>query len=148
MNARIVKLFALLVGGPIALLLIGVGAYLLTDYIAYRKVEITTALLRDGKYDPARDFTFDRACTFPPESGLAYDLLTQRGYRELDAIVPDTYTNWTLVLIDDNKKTFRTLYVLEPSVKFGGIVCNSKITLRTEISDGRLTAYVEEAKAH
>jgi len=148
MGARIVKSFALAICGSMVLLLAGVGIYLLTDYIAYQKVEITTALLRDGKYDPAQHFTFDRACIFPPESGSAYDLLSKRGYRELDAIVPDTFTNWTLVLIDDKKKTFRTLYALEPSVKFGGTVCNSKITLRTEVSDGHLTAYVEEAKAH
>jgi len=146
MNARIVKSFALVIGAPIALLLIGVGIFLLTDYIAYQKVEITTALLRDGRYDPAQHFTFDRACTFPPESGSAYDLLWKRGYRELDAIVPDTFTNWTLVLIDDKEKTFRTLYVLEPSVKIGSVVCNSKITLRTEVSDGHLTAYVEEER--
>lgn len=144
MNIRFVKF--LVVGAPILLILIGVGIFLVGDYIAYQKVEITTALLRDGKYDPSRYFTFDRACTFPPESGGAYQLLESRGYRELDPIFPDTFTNWTLVLIDDSKKTFRTLYVLEPRVKFNAGVCNSKITLRTEMSDGQLTAYVEEAR--
>jgi hypothetical protein len=136
----------LIVGTPILLVLIGVGIFLVGDYIAYQKVEITTALLRDGKYDPSRDFTFDRACTFPPESGGAHLLLVSRGYRELDPIFPDTFTNWTLVLINDSKKTFRTLYVLEPMVKFNAGVCNSKITLRTEMLDGQLTAYVEEAR--
>jgi hypothetical protein len=144
MNGRLVKF--LVVGAPILLVLIGVGSFLVGDYIAYQKVEITTALLRDGKYDPSRYFNFDRACTFPPESGGAYLLLEARGYRELDPIFPDTFTNWTLVLIDDSKKTFRTLYVLEPRVKFNTAVCNPKITLRTEMSDGKLTAYVEEAR--
>ena len=141
-----VKSLVLMIGGPIALLLIGVAIYLFTDYIAYQRVEITTALLRDGMYDPAQHFTFDRACTFPPESSGAYDFLSKRGYRELDAIVPDTFTNWTLVLIDDGKRTFRTLYALEPVVKSPGIICNPKITLRTGMSDGHLTAYVEEAR--
>jgi hypothetical protein len=117
------------------------------DYIQYQKVEITSALLRDGRYDPALHFTFDRACVFPPESALAYTWFTARGYRELDKIFPDTFTNWTLVLVDDNKKTFRTLYVLEPSVKFGGgIICNSNITLETAKVNGQITAYVKEAK--
>jgi hypothetical protein len=146
MNARILKSLVLIIGGPTALLLIGVAIYLLSDYIAYQKVEITTALLREGMYDPARHFIFDRACTFRPESSGTYDLLSKRGYRELDAIFPDTFTNWTLVLIDDSKKTFRTLYVLEPRVKSPGVVCNRNIALRTEMSDGHLTAYVEEAR--
>jgi hypothetical protein len=147
MNMRIVKSLVL-VCAPIVLILIGVGGFLVRDHIAYQKVEITTALLRDGKYDPSRYFAFDRACTFPPESGGAYLLLESRGYRDLDPILPDTFTNWTLVLIDDNKKTFRTLYVLQPRVKFDKTVCNPKITLRTEMSDGQLTAYVEEARIH
>jgi hypothetical protein len=149
MSSRTIKLLAFTVCSLIALLLVGVSTPLLIDYIQYQKVEITSALLRDGKYNPALHFTFDRACVFPPESGLAYTWLTERGYRELDKIFPDTFTNWTLVLIDDNKKTFRTLYVLEPSVKFGGgIICNSKITLETVTVDGQTTAYVKEANAH
>ena len=146
LNVRIAKSLAVVVGAPIALLLAGVAILLITDYMAYQKVEITTALLRDGRYDPAKHFTFDRACTFPPESGGAYDFLWKRGYRELDEIFPDTFTNWTLVLIDDSKKTFRTLYALEPSVRSPGAVCNLRITLRTEMSDGHVTAYVEEAR--
>jgi len=75
--------------------------------------------------------------------------LFRRGYRHLDLIyLPDTFTHWTLVLIDDSKKTYRILYAYDPLVKSSGIVCNPKITLRTEISDGRLTAYVEETRAH
>jgi hypothetical protein len=149
MIGRIVKIFALAIGAAVAILIIGVGVYLVIDYVAYQKVEITTALLRNGKYDPSQYFTFDRACVFPPESSLADTWLSQRGYHQLDTIFPDTYTNWTLVLIDDNKKTFRTLYVLEPKVKFGGqIICNSKITLQTVAADGFITAYVKEASAH
>jgi hypothetical protein len=69
LNVRIAKSLAVVVGAPVALLLAGVAIFLITDYMAYQKVEITTALLRDGRYDPAEHFTFDRACTFPPESG-------------------------------------------------------------------------------
>lgn len=149
MTTRAVKLFAFAVGGLSLIPLIGGGIYLLTDYIAYRKVEITGLLLREGKYDPSHYFTFDRACVFPTESSLASTWFSQRGYRELDTIFPDTFTHWTLVLIDDSKKTFRTLYVLEPKVRFGGqIICNPTITLRTRVSDGHITAYVEEANAH
>jgi hypothetical protein len=149
MNSRVVKLFGLVVGGLILIPLIGVGIYLLTDYIAYQKVEITTPLLQDGKYDPAKHFTFDRACVFPTESTLANTWLSQRGYHELDTIFPDTYTHWTLVLVDDSTKTFRTLYILEPKVGFGGqIICNSTITLRTKVSDGHIIAYVVEASEH
>jgi hypothetical protein len=148
MNARILKSFAWAVGVLITLPLAGVGILLLEDDLAYQKVAITTALLRDGRYDPAEHHTFDRACTFPPESSLAYTFLSKHGYRKLDAIVPDTFTNWTLVLIDDHKKTFLTLYVLEPKVRFGGIVCAPKITLRTEISDGNITAYVEQERTN
>lgn len=124
------------------------GFYLLSDYRAYRSAEITSALIRDGKYDPAEHFRFDRACVFPPESGLADTWFSQRGYRQLDPIVPDTYTNWTMILVDDQRKTFRTLYVLEPKVRFGGaVVCNPKLTLRTKSSDEGLVAYVDEAGA-
>ena len=53
MNARIVKSLVLIIGGPTALLLIGVAIYLLSDYIAYQKAEITTALLR--VLEPSRE---------------------------------------------------------------------------------------------
>jgi hypothetical protein len=149
MNTRVVKLFALVIGCLSLIPIIGVGIYLFKDYISYQKVEITTLLLRDGKYDPAKHFTFDRACVFPTESSLANTWFSQHGYHELDTIIPDTYTHWTLVLVDDSKKTFRTLYVLEPKVRFGGqIICNPTITLQTRASEGHITAYVEEASAH
>lgn len=149
MTIRAMKLFSFVIVSLILIPLVGVGIYLFTDYIAYRKVEITSLLLRDGKYDPARHFTFDRACVFPTESSLASTWFSQRGYRELDTIFPDTFTHWTLVLIDDSKKTFRTLYALEPKVQFGGqIICNPTITLQTKVSDGHITAYVDQANAH
>jgi hypothetical protein len=149
MITRAVKLLAFVIGGLSLIPVIGVGLYLLTDYIAYQKVEITSILLREGKYDPSRHFTFDRACVFPTESSLANTWFSQRGYRELDTLFPDTFTHWTLVLLDDNKKTFITLYVLEPKIRFGGqIICNPTITLQTKVSDGHITAYVEEASAH
>lgn len=122
------------------------GFYLFSDYQAYRSAEITTKLIRDGRYDPAEHFSFDRACVFPPESALADTWFSQRGYRQLDPILPDTYTNWTLILVDDRRKTFRTLYVLEPKVRFGGnVVCNPRLTLRTKSSNEGLVAYVDEA---
>jgi hypothetical protein len=148
MTLRIIKSGIVAVGGLGAVLMITLISVLLVDYRDYQNVETTSALLRDGKYDPALHFTFDRACVFPPESAAASTLLTDRGYREVGKIFPDTFTNWTLVLIDDDKKTFRTLYALEPSVKLsGGVVCNSKITLETKKVDGQLTAYVKEANA-
>jgi hypothetical protein len=148
MIARALKLVALVVGGFILILLIGVGVWIVADRIAYEKADITTALLRDGRYDPAEHFTFERACTYPPEGDESWRLF-ERGYRHLDLIyLPDTFTHWTLVLIDDSKKTYRILYAVDPVVKSSGTVCNPKITLRTEISGGRLTAYVEQARTH
>lgn len=129
--------------------MVGGGVYLFSDYRAYRRAEITTTLIRDGKYDPAEHFSFDRACVFPPESALADTWFSQRGYRQLDPIVPDTYTNWTLILVDDQRRTFRTLYVLEPKVRFSGnVVCNPKLTLRIKSSNEGLVAYVDEAGAN
>jgi hypothetical protein len=55
---------------------------------------------------------------------------------------------WHLLLINDGEKTYRTLYVYDPVVESPEIVCNAKITLRTEKIDGRLRAYVEEARGH
>jgi hypothetical protein len=149
MSLRAIKLLAFTMCGIIALLLAGVSAGLIMDYMQYQKVEITSALLRDGQYDPSLHFTFDRACVFPPESVLANTWLSQKGYRHVDPIFPDTYTNWTLVLIDDKKKTFRTLYVLEPKVKFGGqIACSPKMKLETAATDGRISAYVKQPNEH
>jgi hypothetical protein len=149
MGPRFVKLFALAVGSVGALIILGAGFYLASDYRTYQKVEITTSLMRDGKYDPTLHFSFDRACVFPPKSTLADTWFSQRGYREIGAIFPDTYTNWTLVLVDDKGRTFRTLYVLQSKVKFGGkIICNPKLMLRTANSNGVAIAHVEETGAN
>jgi len=59
-------------------------------------------------------------------------------------LLPDTFTHWTLVLIDDSNKTYRKLYALEPVVHLGRLGCVPNITLRTEIRNGELTAYVAE----
>jgi hypothetical protein len=100
--------------------------------------------VRDGIYEPPPQFKFDRACLFNPESGFH-----NRDYDEVDSILlPNTFTHWTLVLIDDTNKTYRTLYAHEPDVKLGRLGCVPKITLRTEIRNGELTAYVAEDYAH
>lgn len=146
---RILKIMLATILCVIAAPLVGGGIYFFSDYRAYHNAEITTALIRDGKYDPAEHFSFDRACVFPPESALADTWFSQRGYQQLSPIIPDSYTNWTLVLVDDARRTFRTLYVLEPRVRFGGkIVCNPRITLRIKSFDGGLVAYVEETSAN
>jgi hypothetical protein len=140
---RVVKIVLAAVCGIAAAIGAG-GLYLFSDYHAYRNAEITTALIREGRYDPAEHFSFDRACVFPPESALADTWFSQRGYRQLDPMLPDTYTNWTLILVDNQRKTFRTLYVLEPRVRFGGnVVCSPKLVLRTKSSHEGLVAYVD-----
>jgi hypothetical protein len=141
---RIVKIIALIIATPIVLLVLGVVYFVVTTDIDYRNAEITTALVRDGIYEPPPQFKFDRACLFNPESGFH-----NRDYDEVDSILlPNTFTHWTLVLIDDTNKTYRTLYAHEPDVKLGRLGCVPKITLRTEIRNGELTAYVAEDYAH
>jgi len=141
---RIVKIIALIIATPIVLLVLGVVYFVVTTDIDYRNAEITTALVRDGIYKPPPQFKFDRACLFNPESGFH-----NRDYDEVDSILlPNTFTHWTLVLIDDTNKTYRTLYAHEPDVKLGRLGCVAKITLRTEIRNGELTAYVAEDYAH
>ena len=146
MSARVLKIIAFIIGAPIALLFAGVCFFLVTDRIAYEEASITDQLLRDGVYDPARYFSYDRACTFPPEVFGISDVAP--GYNKMDGgpLLPDTFTHWTLVLIDDAKKTYRTLYVVDLDVRFGGRRCLPKIILRTKMSNGHLTAYAEEAK--
>ena len=140
MIARIVKIIALVIATPIVLLVLGVAYFVVTTDIDYRNAEITTALVRDGIYKPPPQFKFDRACLFAPESAFH-----NRDYDEEDSILlPNTFTHWTLVLIDDANKTYRTLYALERVVHLGRLGCVPKITLRTEIRTGELTAYVEE----
>ena len=144
MIVRIVKIIALIIAIPIVLLVLAVAYFLITTDIDYRNAEITTALERDGIYKPPPQFKFDRACLFNPESRFH-----NRDYDGVDSILlPNTFTHWTLVLIDDSNKTYRTLYAHEPDVKLGRLGCVPKITLRTEIRNGELTAYVEEDYAH
>jgi len=144
MIARILKIIALIIATPIVLLVLGVAYFLIDTEIDYRRAEITTALVRDGIYEPARYFKFDRACFFSPETMFSDD-----GYEEVDGILlPNTLTHWTLVLIDDGNKTYRTLYGHEPEVKLGRDGCVPKATLRTEIRNGELTFFVEEDYAH
>lgn len=57
-------------------------------------------------------------------------------------------SHWSLVLIDDSKKTYRILYAIDPVVKSPGWACNPKITLRTEVIDGQLKAYIEQYRTH
>ena len=144
MMLRTLKIVALVIATPIVLLVLGVVYFIVTTDIDYRNAEITTALVRDGIYKPPPQFKFDRACLFNPESGFH-----NRDYDEVDSILlPNTFTHWTLVLIDDTNKTYRTLYAHEPDVKLGRLGCVPKITLRTEIRNGELTAYVAEDYAH
>lgn len=148
MRARIWKWLLLTIAGPIAIILIVVGAWIVSQRIAFERVNITDALLRDTKYDPAAHFRFDRACTFSPESDDDSFWFRARGYRQLDDSIylADPLIQWSLVLIDDGAKTYRKLYVIDEQVKSPGYVCNSKITLRTEIADGRVVAFVEETR--
>jgi hypothetical protein len=144
MFARIVKIIAVVIATPIVLLVIGIAYFFVATEIDYRNAEITTALVRDGIYRPPPQFKFNRACLFEPETRFH-----NPGYHEVDSILlPNTISHWTLVLIDDANKTYRKLYAFEPDVKLGRLGCVPKITLRTEIRDGELTAYVEEDYAH
>jgi hypothetical protein len=88
MMLRIVKIIGLVVGGSIALLFAGVVYSLVMDRIAYKKASITDDLIRDGMYDPAVHFSFDRACTYGPEDGPG----SQDGdYRELSEVMLPVY---------------------------------------------------------
>jgi hypothetical protein len=123
--------------------LLAIAFFVIGEKLSYNRVEITSVLLREGKYDPSEHFRFDKACVFPPESALAGGLRS-KGYREIDQIFPESHINWTLVLIDEKEKTFRTLYVLNPEVRFGGqILCGTRLVLVTKIVDGVTVAQVE-----
>jgi len=150
MVVRIVKWLALIIGALIGALAICIGLFLIYIRIEFEQVNITDALLRKGRYDPAQHFVFERACIFPPESSAGYSLLEARGYRHIEELVylPDTFVHWSVALIDDNQKTYRLLFAIDPLVKSPGLVCNSRITLRTEMIQGKAVAYVEEAREH
>jgi|SRR5579863_4008958 len=143
---RALKIIALTIGGLVVLLVAVVAYAVISDRIAYNEASITDQLLRDGVYDPARYFHYSRACTYGQETvGIGS---TVPGYRHLDhPLLSSPHTHWTLVLIDDDEKTYRTLYALDPLVKFGGRRCVPKLILRTRMQDGQPTAYIEEEKA-
>jgi hypothetical protein len=143
---RALKIIALTIGGLVVLLVALVAYLIISDRIAYNEASITDQLLRDGMYDPARYFHYTRACTFGPE-GLWVGSVAS-GYREMDGpLLPNPHTHWTLVLIDDDEKTYRILYAFDPLVKFGGRRCVPKLILRTKKHDEEPMAYIEEVKA-
>jgi hypothetical protein len=143
---RALKIVALTIGGLVVLLVAVVAYAVISDRIAYNEASITDQLLQDGVYDPARYYRYTRACTFGPEVFAVASV--PPGYREMmdGPLLPDTFTHWTLLLIDDVEKTYRILYALDPVVKFGEGRCVPKLILRTKMHDGQPTVYVEEAK--
>ena len=147
MLVRIVKWISLTIVGLILELVIAAAVLIVPDMIAFNKVDITDILVREGRYDPAEHFSFDRACT-RSVGGRGSELYSS-GYMQLDRTeLPDPDVYWPLELINDRDKTYRILYGFGPTVEAPGLVCNSKITLRTEKVDGQLRAYVEEARGH
>lgn len=140
---RLVRIFILVLIVASVLFMAMLAYVIVSDRIAYNKVEITTALLREGRYDPREHFSFTRACVFPPGAGPPEEAF-RSGYRELDGIVPESHTHWTLVLLDDSRKTYLQLYVQDPKVRFGGpIVCSPKLRLRTTAIDNTLQVEVD-----
>ena len=141
---RFLKFLLYALAAVIFLPILVIGYDLISERIAYQRAEITSVLIRDGKYDPAEHYAFERGCIFPPEwtftgepSGLQY--------RHLDQIFPESHVHWTLVLIDDKEMTFRTLYIVDRVVRFNGqSACSPKITLRTKLVDGVTVAYVPD----
>jgi hypothetical protein len=141
MMRRFFRYVAMASGLIVVLVGTGVVFYILSDRAAYRSAEITSALMESGRYDPVEHFKFDRACVFPPESAFAGEL-TRQGYRQSDAIFPESHIHWTLVLIDETSRRFRVLYVQNPKIRFAGqIVCGPRIALRTERHGDVTTAY-------
>ena len=138
---KILKIFIVVFLSAALSPVIVIAYYLISERLAYQKVEITTALLRDGKYDPAKHFAFDQVCVFPPEWVFSGEL-AGKNYRPLDPIFPESHVHWTLILLDGRNKTFRTLYVADPKVRFGGqTVCDPGIELSTKLVDGVPVAY-------
>ncbi|MGC2777666.1 MAG: hypothetical protein WA418_18725 [Bradyrhizobium sp.] len=127
---------------------VSLGLQIVRDDWAFRRADITDELVRRGRYDPAEQFSFERACTHSVGEHGDSDLQT-RGYTRVDPTTaqdPDMY--WPLVLINDTAKTYRILYGREVEVMAPGWVCNARITLMIETADGRARAYVAEARSH
>jgi len=127
---------------------VSLGLQAILDELAFRRADITDQLVRLGRYSPAEHFSFDRACTHSVgEYGNAE--LERRGYTRLDpTTAEDPDMVWPLVLINDTAKTYRILYGRENEIVAPGWVCNPHVTLLTETVDGRMRAYVAEARGH
>lgn len=126
------------------LIVVGLVTYtLVAERAAYNNVEITSLLLRDGRYDPGEHYKFSRACVYP-DSSLPTEALLG-GYKEIDAILPESHVHWTMILFDDSARTFRRLYALNPKVRFeGGIACSPRLYVRTKTVDGAIVANAHE----
>jgi hypothetical protein len=63
-------------------------------------------------------------------------------YEQLDFYLPDSHSSWNLVLINDNDKTFRLLWIENPRVAFDGKwLCVPKLTLVVEETREGLVAH-------
>ncbi|MGY3450996.1 hypothetical protein [Bradyrhizobium sp. USDA 4353] len=118
------------------------------DDQAFRRADLTGELVRNGRYDPAEHFSFERACTHSVGEQGDGDLY-QRGYTRLDPTTAhDPDMVWPLVLINDTDKTYRILYGREAEVMAPGWVCHDRVTLQVETIDGRAKAYIAETRGH
>jgi hypothetical protein len=142
MAGRLFRIVSICIGLGGALLVTLVAWTLISERMAYANVEITTTLLRAHRYDPSEHFKFSRACaysdTFAPLESV------RAGYKELNAIFPDSDNHWTVVLFDDVERTFRLLYVWRPSVRFDGVICSPKLAIRAKVIDGATIAEAYE----
>lgn len=137
------KMFIVIVASVGAMLLAVSAYYVLEQWRLYHLAQITDVLVREREYRPSDHFDYDRACVFPPEFGRDERMLSSEGYRDINPILPDTFTHWVLVLANRQDRTMRTLYVLDPVVKFGGqIVCGRRVVLHAKEIDGRFEASV------
>jgi hypothetical protein len=60
MLVRCIKLFVQAVAGLLLAFVATVGIYIVYNNIKFNRVDITDALVRDGRYDPAEHFVFFR----------------------------------------------------------------------------------------
>jgi hypothetical protein len=145
---RTSKLSILTVSLMLLVPIFGLGVQVLLDDLAFRRADITGELIQLGRYDPAEHFSFERGCTHSVGEYGNSDL-ERHGYTRLDSTAAeDPDMVWPLVLINDTAKTYRILYGRETEVVAPGWVCNAHITLLTETIDGRVRAYVAEARGH